>query len=208
MAITNYTDLQSTIADYLARTDLTSQIPLFIQLAENRLRRDLRIRPMLKVVTTLTTASDPTVALPSDFLEMRDLHIESSPIQTLVYQNPSNFYRNTKASTADSGAPKFYTVMGSEFQFAPIPDSAYTLKMVYYAAPTYLGTSNSSNVFLANSPDLLLYASLGEAEPYLMNDARIATWAQLYDRGLNSLTVSDSAGENPSAPMVISLATR
>jgi len=208
MAITNYTDLQSTIADYLARTDLTTQIPLFVQLAENRLRRDLRIRPMLKVVTTLTTASDPTVALPSDFLEMRDLHIESSPIQTLVYQNPSNFYRNTKASTADSGAPKFYTVMGSEFQFAPIPDSAYTLKMVYYAAPTYLGTSNSSNAFVANCPDLLLYASLGEAEPYLMNDARVATWAQLYDRGLNSLTVSDSAGENPSAPMVISLATR
>jgi len=208
MAITNYTDLQSTIADYLARTDLTTQIPLFIQLAENRLRRDLRIRPMLKVVTTATTASDPTVALPSDFLEMRDLHIESSPIQTLVYQNPSNFYRNTKASTADSGAPKFYTVMGSEFQFAPIPDSNYTLKMVYYASPTYLGTSNSSNIFLANCPDLLLYASLGEAEPYLMNDARVQTWATLYDRGLNSLTVSDSASENPSAPMVISLATR
>lgn len=208
MAITNYTDLQSTIADYLARTDLTAQIPLFIQLAENRLRRDLRIRPMLKVVTTPTTAGDPTVALPNDFLEMRDLHIESSPIQTLVYQNPSNFYRNTKASTANSGAPKFYTVMGSEFQFAPIPDSAYTLKMVYYAAPSYLSSTVSSNVFLANSPDLLLYASLGEAEPYLMNDARIATWAQLYDRGLNSLTVSDSAGENPSAPMVISLATR
>ena len=206
--VTNYSNLQSTIADYLARTDLTSQIPLFIQLAENRLRRDLRIRPMLKVVTTLTTASDPTVALPSDFLEMRDLHIESSPIQTLVYQNPSNFYRNTKASTADSGAPKFYTVMGSEFQFAPIPDSAYTLKMVYYAAPSYLSSSVTSNVFLANSPDLLLYASLGEAEPYLMNDARIATWAGMYDRGLNSLTVSDSAGENPSAPMVISLATR
>jgi hypothetical protein len=206
--ITNYTDLQSTIADYLARTDLTSQIPLFIQLAENRLRRDLRIRPMLKVVTTPTVAGDSTVALPNDFLEMRDLHIESSPIQTIVYQNPSNFFRNTKASTSDSGAPKFYTVMGSEFQFAPIPDTAYTLKMVYYAAPSYLSATVTSNVFLANSPDLLLYASLGEAEPYLMNDARIQTWATLYDRGLNSLTVSDSAGENPSAPMVISLATR
>ena len=71
MAITNYTTLQSTIADYLARTDLTTQIPLFIQLAENRLRRDLRIRPMLKVVTTTTTAGDPTVSLPSDFLEMQ-----------------------------------------------------------------------------------------------------------------------------------------
>ena len=134
MAITNYTDLQSTIADYLARTDLTTQIPLFIQLAENRLRRDLRIRPMLKVVTTTTTAGDATVALPSDFLEMRDIHIESTPIQTIVYQNPSNFYRNTRAT--ESGLPKFYTAMGQEFQFSPIPDSAYTLKMVYYASPT------------------------------------------------------------------------
>lgn len=208
MAITNYTTLQSTIADYLARTDLTTQIPLFIQLAENRLRRDLRIRPMLKVVTALTTAGDPTVSMPSDFLEMRDLHIDASPIHTMIYQNPSNFFRNAKAGTGTAGYPNNYTAMGSEFQFAPIPDAAYTLKMVYYAAPEYLSATNSSNVFLANCPDLLLYASLGEAEPYLMNDARIATWAQLYDRGLNSLTISDDAGEQPSAPMVISVATR
>ena len=207
-AFTTYTDLQATLADYLARTDLTSQIPTFITLAENRLRRDIRIRQMLKVVTASTTASDPTVSLPSDFLEMRDLHIESSPIQTLIYQNPSNFYRNTKASTADSGAPKFYTVMGQEFQFAPIPDSNYTLKMVYYASPSYLSSTVSSNIFLANCPDLLLYAALGEAEPYLMNDARIQTWASLYDRGLASLTASNDSGDNPSAPMVISLATR
>ncbi|CAB4126395.1 hypothetical protein UFOVP89_38 [uncultured Caudovirales phage] len=206
--ITNYTDLQSTIADYLARTDLTSQIPLFVQMAENRLRRDLRIRPMLKVVTTTTAINDPTVAIPSDFLEMRDLHIEANPIHTLIYQNPSNFFRNTKAGSLTGGYPNNYTIMGSEFQFAPIPDAAYTLKMVYYAAPTYLSSTNASNAFLATCPDLLLYASLGEAEPYLMNDARVATWAQLYDRGLNSLTISDDAGEQPSAPMVISVATR
>lgn len=206
MAITNYTDLQSTIADYLARTDLTTQIPLFIQLAENRLRRDLRIRPMLKVVTTSTTAGDSTVALPSDFLEMRDIHLETNPIQTVIYQNPSNFFRNTGVTI--SGMPIYYTVTGSEFQFAPVPDSAYTLKMIYYASPTYLSSTVSSNVFLANCPDLLLYASLGEAEPYLMNDARTQTWASLYDRGLNSLTISDAAGEQPSSPMVISVATR
>lgn len=208
MSITNYSALKSTIADYLARTDLTSQIPLFIQLAENRLRRDLRIRQMLKVVTTATIAGDATVAMPTDFLEMRDIHIESTPIHTITYQNPSNFFRNAPASTGTSGYPNIYTVMGSEFQFAPVPDSAYTLKMVYYASPTYLSDTNTSNVFLANCPDLLLYASLGEAEPYLMNDARIQTWATLYDRGLNSLTISDDAGEQPSAPMVISLATR
>jgi hypothetical protein len=41
-----------------------------------------------------------------------------------------------------------------------------------------------------------------------MNDARTQTWAALYDRGLTSLTISDDAGEQPSSPMVISLATR
>jgi hypothetical protein len=206
MAFTNYTDLQSTVADYLARTDLTTQIPTFITLAENRLRRDLRLRQMIKVVTTTTTASDATVALPSDFLEMRDIHIETNPIQTVIYQNPSNFFRNSNVTVG--GMPSYYTVTGSEFQFAPIPDSAYTLKMIYYAAPAYLSSSVSSNVFLATCPDLLLYASLGEAEPYLMNDARVATWAALYDKGLTSLTISDDAGEQPSSPMVISVATR
>jgi hypothetical protein len=206
MAFTNYTDLKATVADYLARTDLTTQIPDFITLAENRLRRDLRLRQMIKVVTTTTTASDATVALPSDFLEMRDIHIETNPIQTVIYQNPSNFFRNSNVTVG--GMPSYYTVTGSEFQFAPVPDSAYTLKMIYYSAPAYLSSSVSSNVFLANCPDLLLYAALGEAEPYLMNDARVATWAALYDKGLNSLTISDDAGEQPSSPMVISVATR
>jgi hypothetical protein len=208
MAFTDYTALKSTVADYLARSDLTTQIPDFITLAENRLRRDVRIRPMLKVVTTDTIAGDPTIALPSDFLEMRDMHIDANPIHTLIYQNPSNFFRNTKAGTLTGGYPNNYTIMGSEFQFAPIPDAAYTLRMVYYAAPSYLSSTTSSNTFLAYCPDLLLYAALGEAEPYLMNDARITTWATLYDRGLDSLTKSNDAGENPSSPMVMSVATR
>ena len=54
MSFTSYSDLQTAIAGYLARTDLTTQIPDFIRLAETRLRRDLRIRQMLKSVTTAT----------------------------------------------------------------------------------------------------------------------------------------------------------
>ena len=193
MSITNYSDLQATIASYLARTDLTAQIPDFIQLAETRLRRELRIRQMLKVATTTTVANDSTVELPSDYLQMRDLHINTNPIQTIEYLSPSNFYRNTWAST--SGMPRQYTILAQEFQFAPVPDTNYTIQMMYYAAPTYLSSSNTSNVFLANCPDLLLYGALGEAEPYLMNDARLTTWAQLYDRGLSALSVSDDQGE-------------
>ena len=54
MSLSTYSDLQTSIANYLARSDLTSQIPDFITFAENRLRRELRIRQMLKSVTTAT----------------------------------------------------------------------------------------------------------------------------------------------------------
>ena len=193
MAFTTYTELKSSVADYLARSDLTTQIPDFITLAEKRLKRDLRIRQMLKVVTTDMTAGDSTVSLPSDFLSMRGIYLSTNPVRTIEYLSNPSFFAN--ARTTESGVPTKYTVLASEFQFAPIPDSAYTLSMLYYAAPTELSSSVSSNVFLATCPDLLLYGALGEAEPYLMNDARIQTWAALYDRGVNSLTSSDDSSE-------------
>lgn len=206
MAFTNYSDLKSTIADYLARDDLDTKIPDFIRLAEQRLRRDLRIRQMLKVATADTTADDSTVSLPSDFLAMKDLHLDTTPVRVLQFQNTSNFFRN--ARTTDKGVPTMYTLLGSEFQFAPYPDATYTLRMVYYYKPDFLSNSNASNLFLANCPDLLLYGALAEAEPYLMNDERIATWASLYDRGLASLRASDDDSEYPSSPMSITLSTR
>lgn len=206
MAFTSYSDLKTTIADYLARSDLTSIIPTFIQLAENRLRRELRIRPMLKVVTTSTTANDSTVELPSDFLEMRDLHINASPIHVLKYDTPTVFYRNSYS--AITGKPTTYTTLAQEFQLAPIPDSAYTLQLLYYAAPTYLSDTNTSNVFLANCPDLLLYGALAEAAPYLMDDARLTTWANLYDRGVQSLAISDDQGEYAGSPLTMTVAIR
>jgi hypothetical protein len=206
MALATYSDLKTTIANYLARSDLTSQIPDFITLAENRLRRELRIRQMLKVVTASTVGNDSTLSLPSDFLELRDLHIDSNPDQALEYYNPNIFFRN--AMTKVLGVPKKYTILASELQFAPIPDGVYTMEMLYYAAPVYLSDSNPSNAFLANCPDALIYASLGEAEPYLMNDERLATWAALYQRAIDSLTAADDRGEYSAVPLTMTLARR
>lgn len=206
MDISTYSGLQSAVASYLARSDLTNEIPVFIQMAENRLRRDLRIRPMLKVVTTTTVANDSTVELPADFLQMRDLHINADPIYVLKYDAPSVFYRNTFSTI--TGKPTNYTTLAQEFQLAPIPDTDYTLQMLYYAAPQYLSNTNTTNAFTVTCPDLLLYASLAEAETYLMNDARVQTWSALYDRGLASLTTSDDQGEYSGSPLTMTVAIR
>mgnify|MGYP006270530725 CR=1 FL=1 len=206
MAFTSYSDLKTTVANYLARSDLTSVIPDFIRLAEERLRRDIRTRQMLIVATTSTTAADSTVGLPTDFLEMRDIHLNTTPVTTLRYKAPNSFYETSRVT--ESGKPLDYTVLGLEMQLAPIPDAAYTLQMLYYGKPTLLSDTNSSNIFLANYPDALLYASLAEAEPYLMNDARVQTWAALYDRAVTAITNSDQSSEYSGQPMSMSYNVR
>jgi hypothetical protein len=206
MALTNYTDLKATVASYLGRSDLTNQIPDFITLAELRLSRDIRTRKLLKSVTTTMTGGDPSIGLPSDFLELRDIYIEATPRITVSYMSPSAFSRD--ARTTDSGRPVFYTALGSEFVFAPIPDTNYTVEMLYYFKPVAMSDSVASNEFMANYPDALLYATLGEAEPYLMNDARINTWAAMYDRALTRINTSDENSEYAGVPLSMSVTTR
>jgi len=206
MALSTYSDLKTTIANYLARSDLTSQIPDFITLAENRLRRDLRTRKMLKLTSLSLTANDSTVSIPSDFLALRDLYLSTTPATPLQFLNPSSFVRNARIT--DTGIPKQYTTLDTEFKFAPIPDSNYSAPLLYYGAPPYLSDSNTSNVFLVNYPDALIYASLGEAEPYLMNDERLATWAALYQRAIDSITTSDDGDEYSAVPLTMTLAKR
>ena len=206
MSIATYSELKTAVANYLARTDLTDQIPDFIRFAEIRLRRELRIRQMLKTVTSSTTAGDSTVELPSDFLEIRDFVVVGNPVQPLTYSSPAIFSRNTRST--ESGKPVDYTILATEFQLAPIPDSAYTVKLLYYFAPTFLSDSNQGNAFITNAPDALLYAALLEAEPYIMNDARINTWGGMYDRAISTLTKSDESSQYSGVPLSMSTATR
>jgi len=201
MSFTTYAELQTSIAGYLARSDLTTQIPDFIRLAETRLRRDLRIRQMLTSTTITCTSGTATVSIPSNFLQVSDFVVAGNPVQPLAYESPALFSRNSR--TMDAGKPKTYTVLASTFQLAPIPDSALTLTLIYSAAPDFLSTSNTSNTFLTVCPDLLLYASLLEAEPYLMNDARINTWGTMFDRAINGLTASDEQGQYSGVPLTI-----
>lgn len=206
MAYTSYSDLKTSVANYLGRSDLTDVIPDFIRFAETRLARELRTRKMLKSATANMVAGDARVALPTDFLEVRDLYTQGNPRMPVTYMSPSGFTRDARAD--ESGLPVFYTVLASEFQFAPMPDTAYVLEILYYAQPAVLSTSNASNVFLANYPDALLYGALLEAEPYLINDARSQTWALLYDRAVKNIQDSDQNSEYSGIPLQMRLTSR
>jgi hypothetical protein len=200
---TNYTGFKLMVADYLDRPDLTTIIPTFIALAEARLARELRTRKMLVVARANTVAGQETIGLPTDFLEMRDVHLRTDPASPVKYLSPNSFFATARAT--QSGKPVDYTILSSEIQFAPIPDTVYSTQMLYYSKPTVLSSTNTTNIFLTNYPDALLYAALGEAAPYLMNDARLQTWGTLYDRAISTISVADQSSEYGGQPMSMSV---
>ena len=74
--ITDYASLQSTITDYLDRSDLSSVVTTFIGMGEARIYRDLRTRDMEK--TASATISGSSFAVPTDYMEMRNLYVTDS----------------------------------------------------------------------------------------------------------------------------------
>ena len=199
MALTNYNDLVSTVESYLARTDLNSIIPTFIVLAQERMTRDLRTREMLKLATTTATSGDGTVELPADFLEMREIHFQGNPPITMNYQSPDLFFRNFLTST--SGHPFYYTLINDQIQFAPIPNGTQTVEMLYYFKPEFISTTVPTNAYITSFPDAILYATLAEAEPYLMNDSRIQIWATMYDRAIGNIMNNDLGKKYPNTAL-------
>lgn len=206
MALTNYTELKAAVGSWLGRSDLTSQIPDFITLAELRLNRNLRTRQMIETADLSVTAGTPTVTIPTDFLEIKDIYIDGSPRINLTYLSPASFTANARAH--ESGQPVNYTMNGTQFILAPNPDAAYTIKIMYYAKPDALSDSNLTNVFIDNYPDVLLYGALIEAEPYLMNDARAQVWGTLYNNGIQAINDSDQASEYSGVPLSMTVASR
>ena len=194
MALTTYTELKASIADWLNRTDLTAEIPDFISLAEAQIERQLRTRQMLSR-TTLTIDSE-FESTPADLLEVRALKLTgTNPITPLTFMTMDSL---DEQSTIDlgSGKPKFFTVVGSEFRFVPTPDASYAAEIVYFARLNKLSVSVATNFLLTSSPDIYLYGSLLQAAPYLQDDARIQVWAALYERALSDLQVADDRGSN------------
>ena len=157
-AFTSYDNLKTNIADYLARQDLNEKIPMFVSLAEKRLNRDLRLRQMLQQ-STYTLTSGYKVPTPTDFLEMKDIHIDANPVVNLNFKTVSQFYILGNSST--TGQPINYTLVSDNFVLAPRPVSYPTvINMTYYKIPQVLSDTNPSNEYLEVCPDLLLYAAL------------------------------------------------
>lgn len=193
MAITNYTDLQTSIANFLARSDLTAQIPDFIKLAEVRLSRELESRSQEKRVLAQTLAATEYLALPTDLREVREVKLNTSPLTVLQYKSPSQI--DSDHPTTGNGKPVSYSIVGDELKLRPVPDTAYDIEIVYIGEITPLSATNLTNNILTRHPDAYLAGSLVEAYTYLMDEQRAQVYDQKFSRAIDEIRKDENRAQ-------------
>ena len=205
MALSTFTELKDAVADWLDRSDLTARIPDFIALAEARISRELRIRPMEVRSIMYTSPGQKYFNLPGGYLQMRNIQLNTNPTQPLEYITPEMLDRLYGSNT--TGKTRAYTLIGDEIQLSPIPDAAYELEMAFYEKFTALGDGTSgtvtTNYLTKNAPDVLLYGALMEAEPFVKNDERIPVWLNGYSNAIENLQKADQKDRHSGSAMRI-----
>lgn len=199
MTIATYADLKTAVATWLNRSNLTSNITDFIALAETRIaygsdevpfKSDpLRIRAMETSSDLAITGGTQTVALPTGFLQQRRLYVSSSPNIEVDFVEPNLFWDTWLSAT--TGPPAEYTVEGENLVFGPIPDTAYTGKILYYKKFTALANDTDTNWLLTNAPGVYVQGALLEAYRFVRNMEQAQVSANSFAGLINALNSSD-----------------
>jgi hypothetical protein len=196
MAISTYSELRATVADFLNRDDLTATIPSFISLAEAALNRRLRSPEMVTRATVTIDAEYEN--RPADWMETIRYQVNTNPITVLEFVTPEEaIIQKTKFSAA--GTPMFFSTVGTQFQHVPAPDDSFTGELMYYARISGLSDTNTTNWLLTANPDIYLYATLVQSAPYLKEDERIGVWAGILDRLMAEYEVAEQRAKTGSS---------
>lgn len=198
MPITSYATLQSAVADWLNRDDMTAVIPQFIANAEARFKRDLRVRKLQNAGTLVISADDQ--ALASDLMAVEGWYLDGPTYFHRIQMVGAEALGELKTVWGSTGAPRYAALIAGSARFAPVPDASYETKLTYWRKIVSLSDQNVNNWLLEEHPDLYLYATLVEAAPYLQDDTRVATWQDQLDKRLAELDARTSAEQFPAQP--------
>ena len=188
-----YSELKTNIANYLNRSDLTSEIDMFIDNTEAELNRKLRVKEMIKRATA--TADGQYLSVPSDWLEAINIEITSNDFRPLMQMSIESLDVYRKSINNKTGQPIYYALVDDTIELAPTPDSSYTLQLTYFGKIDALSDSNTSNFVSNTHPDVYLHGSLKHASVFLMEDERIPLFNAQFEKSLEEMRLQQEKAE-------------
>lgn len=180
--ITGYTSLLATLQSYLARGDLAADVPGFVQTFEEAFCRQPKNHGAWMEQELSETIASGVIPVPDDYLNLKNAYIDASPSTPLSLVS-LDVMLGTYPRGLDTGRPIWLARQRNEFIFGQQPDSGYAIKGTYWGKPVVLRSFSAdaaAHWLIVNAPDLVLYGSLLQAEPYIKNDSRILTWKSFY----------------------------
>ena len=175
-----YTTLKTAIQDYVESADSTfvSNLPIFIQEAEQRILQNVQIPVFRKNVTGTATAptNDVPVSyleMPSDFLTPLSLAlIDGSGDYSYLLLKDVSYIRDYTPSKTTSGNPLYYALFDDNtFMLAPAPSTNFEFELHYVYNPQSITATSSGESWLGtNAGDTLFYGALAEAAIFLKLD--------------------------------------
>lgn len=185
----NYAQLTQLIEDYCESTEpsFVSNIPTFVQLAEERIYNSVQIPAIRKNVTGTMTINFQYFSLPSDWLSTFSLAVIDPDTGEYEYllNKDVNYIRQAYPPPNSTGKPAYYAIWNNNSMLlGPTPDKAYTAELHYYYYPPSIVT-NSTSWLGDNFETVLLYGSLREAYTYLKGEQdMMAYYDQKYQESL------------------------
>jgi hypothetical protein len=171
------------------------QIPRLINLAERRIARELKIQGFINVVTDTLTIGQSVYPKPDRWRDTVSINIGTgtgNAQRTPVFARSYEYLRSYWPDESQRATPLFYADYNYEnWLVAPTPDAAYPIEILYYELPPLLDDVTQTNWLTEYAPQVLLYATLVEATPFLKNDERIPVWQNMYDRAAAMLNGED-----------------
>ena len=200
--VMTFTTLQEDVRRYLERgatyaSDpvVYEQIPRLINLAERRISRELKIQGFINVVTGTLVVGQSVYSKPDRWRVTVSINIgtgANSNSRSVLYARAYEYLLSYWPDRSQTDEPLFYADYDySHWLLAPTPDAEYPFEILYYELPPLLDDAVQTNWLTEYAPQLLLYATLLEATPFLKNDERINVWQSMYDRAAAMLNGED-----------------
>ena len=195
-----FTSLKADMVAYLERgsavdTTVYDQLPNLINNAERRIAREAKILGFKVPVTGTMEAGQPVVDKPERWRSTVSINFGTGSgfeTRTPLFPRSYEYCRNFWPADAQTSTPRYYADYDySHWLVVPTPDQDYPFEVIFHQLPQLLDDGNQTNWITQYAPDVLLYASLLEATPFLKDDERIQTWQGLYDRALAALNAED-----------------
>lgn len=167
MALDTYTNLKTAIGTWFNHGVITANVDDVIDLTEAWFNRNLRVRQMETVTTSLTITAG-VVTHPTGWLAWKNFKTTTPPIQHMEIYTEETIDLDHESGTA--GTPARLLVRGDASYLSPVPSTAPAHSAVYYTALLALSGSQATNWLLTAYPDAYLYGCLMHGAMLLQDD--------------------------------------